>query len=88
MLCFSSDLRLPVGSEECEAGAAFCPVTGEQKGKRRSAAAGLGFRGGFRGLCKSTAPGLCHQTQRAAISFSVQRIFILDGLNVQKPAAK
>lgn len=130
MLCFPSDLWFPVGSEECEAGAAFCFVTCEQKGKWRLAATGLGFRGGLQAdgrasgrsratpwwwargwlpcssgegsepqsrlnslqplssFSKSTDPGLCRQTQRAAIPFSVQMIFILDSLNVQKPSAK
>lgn len=45
MLCFSSDLRFPVGLEECEAGVVFCFVTSEQKGKQRLVATGLGFCG-------------------------------------------
>lgn len=47
MLCFPSDLWFPVGSEECEAEAAFCFVTSEQKGKQRLAATALGFCGGL-----------------------------------------
>lgn len=39
-------------------------------------------------LSKSTDPGLCYQTQRAAIYFSLQMIFILDSLNVQKPSTE
>lgn len=53
MLCFSSDLWFPVGSEECEAEAAFCFVTSEQKGKQRLAATALGFRGGLQADSKA-----------------------------------